>query len=355
LASRRRHSYSSTSTALDDPPTTTPAPDVPHSSALPPPAAQGGGSKAARRRARESPEGVLKHKLGICSRDADLPTALALYDAALDPATAIPLSLDHYNALLYICSNAAVADSADATRRGFEIFARMEAQGVEPNEATLTSVARLAAARRDPAMAFSFVHRMAAAGTPPRLRTYGPALFGYCDAGDADGAGEVEAHMDAAGVVPEETELAALLRVNADKGRAGEVYRVLHKTRALVRQVCETTAEVVEAWFRSDAAAEAGVEKWDAGKVREGVVKGGGGWHGQGWLGKGQWDVGRSEIDKNSKCQRCGEKLVCIDIDPSETEAFAKSLTELACKREVREDFLRFQVHCLVHSLTPTS
>ncbi|KAM0899220.1 hypothetical protein ACQ4PT_021504 [Festuca glaucescens] len=343
LARRRRHSYSSTSTALDDPPPTTAAPNVPPSPALPPPEEQGGGSKAARRRTRDSPEGLLMHKLDMCSRDADLPTALALYDAALDPATAIPLSLHHYNRLLYLCSNAAVAESADAAQRGFEIFARMEAQGVEPNEATLTSVARLAAARRDPATAFSVVRRMAAAGTPPRLRTYGPALFAYCEAGDADGAGEVEAHMDAAGVVPEETELAALLRVNADKGRAGEVYRVLHRTRSLVRQVCETTAEVVEAWFRSDAAAAAGVEKWDTRKVRKGVVKGGGGWHGQGWLGKGQWDVRRSEMDKNGKCQGCGEKLVCIDIDPSETETFAKSLTELACKREVREDFLRFQ------------
>jgi proteinaceous RNase P len=161
--------------------------------------------------------------------------------------------------------------------------------------------------------------------------------------------------MDAAGVVPEETELAALLRVNANKGKAGEVYRVLHRTRALVRQVRETTAQVVEAWFRSDAAAAAGVEKWDAGKVREGVVKGGGGWHGQGWLGKGQWDVGRSEMDKNGKCQLCGEKLVCIDIDPSETETFAKLLTKLACKREARKNFPRFQVHCLFPSLIPTS
>uniref|UniRef100_A0ACD5Z766 Uncharacterized protein n=1 Tax=Avena sativa TaxID=4498 RepID=A0ACD5Z766_AVESA len=347
LARRRRHSYFSTSTALDDTPPTTTAPNGPPSPARPPPEVQGGGVKAARRRARESPEGVLKRQLDMCSRDADLPTALALYDAALDPATAIPLSIYHYNCLLYLCSNAAAGESADpdpdAVKRGFEIFARMEAQGVEPNEATLTSVARLAAARRDPAMAFSLVRRMAAAGTPPRLRTYGPALFSYCDAGDADGAGVVEAHMDASGVVPEEAELTVLLRVNAGKGRAGEVYRLLHRMRTLVRQVGETTAEVVEAWFRSDAAAEAGVEQWDARKVRDGVVRGGGGWHGQGWLGKGQWNVGRSEMDRSGKCHRCAEKLVCIDIDPSETETFAKSLTELACKREVREDFLRFQ------------
>ncbi|XP_025812231.1 proteinaceous RNase P 1, chloroplastic/mitochondrial-like isoform X3 [Panicum hallii] len=304
------------------------------------------GKAARRRRARESPEGNFRHQLDMCSRNADLTTALRLYDAALSPDSPIPLSLHHYNCLLYLCSNAAASDpdsSADAAQRGFDIFARMEADGVQPNEATLTSVARLAAATRDPAMAFSVVRRMATAGIPPRLRSYGPALFAYCEAKDADGAQQVEAHMDASGVVPEEPELAALLRVNADKGRADEVYRLLHRTRALVRQVCDTTAQVVEAWFRSDAASEAGVDKWDPRKVKEGVIKGGGGWHGQGWLGKGPWSVDRSEMDKDGTCQRCGERLVCIDIDPSETDNFANSLTELAIKRETRDDFLGFQ------------
>ncbi|KAM0896919.1 hypothetical protein ACQ4PT_022908 [Festuca glaucescens] len=318
LARRRRHSYSSTSTALDDPPTTTPATNTPTSPAPPPPAARGGGVKAARRRARESPEGILKRQLDMCSRDADLPTALALYDAALDPATAIQLSIYHYNCLLYLCSNAAADESADpdpdAAKRGFEIFARMEAQGVEPNEATLTSVARLAAARRDPAMAFSLVRRMADIGTPPRLRTYGPALFAYCDAGDADGAA----------------------RSRPTWTPQGSCLRRPSSPRCFVSMPAR-------AGPARCTAAEAGVEEWDARKVKEGVVKRGGGWHGQGWLGKGQWNVGRSEMDTNGKCRRCGEKLVCIDIDPSETETFAKSLTELACKRDVREDFLRFQ------------
>nr|CAB3488782.1 unnamed protein product [Digitaria exilis] len=331
FARRRRHSYSSTATV------TSPSSTLEDSE----------GKASRRRRARGSPEGLLRHQLDMCSRDADLTTALRLYDAALSPGSPVPLSLHHYNCLLYLCSNAAAASdpdsSAAAAQRGFDIFARMEADGVQPNEATLTSVARLAAATRDPAMAFSVVRRMAAAGIPPRLRTYGPALFAYCDAKDAHGAEQVEAHMDASGVVPEEPELAALLRVNADKGRADEFYRLLHRTRALVRQVCDTTAQVIEAWFRSDEASEAGVGKWDPSKVREGVVKGGGGWHGQGWLGKGPWSVSRSEMDKDGTCQRCGERLVCIDIDPSETDNFANSLTELAIKREAREDFLGFQ------------
>ncbi|CAM0149073.1 unnamed protein product [Urochloa decumbens] len=337
FARRRRHSYSSTATVA------APTPTLGDSGGEAP---EPEGKAARRRRARESPEGLLRHQLDMCSRNADLPTALRLYDAAVSPESPVPLSLHHYNCLLYLCSNAAASDpdsSAAAAQRGFDIFARMEADGVQPNEATLTSVARLAAATRDPAMAFSVVRRMAAAGVPPRLRTYGPALFAYCDAKDADGAGQVEAHMDASGVVPEEPELAALLRVNADKARAEEVYRLLHRTRALVRQVCDTTAQAVEAWFRSDAASEAGVDKWDPRKIKEGVVKGGGGWHGQGWLGKGPWSVGTSEMDKDGTCQRCGERLVCIDIDPSETDNFASSLTELAIKREARDDFLCFQ------------
>jgi proteinaceous RNase P len=193
-------------------------------------------------------------------------------------------------------------------------------------------------------MAFSVVRHMDQAGIPPRLRSYGPALFAYCEAKDADGASQVEAHMDASAAVPEEPELAALIRVNADNARADEVYRLLHKMRALVRQVCDTTAQVVDAWFQSDVAAEAGVDNWDPSKVKEGVVKGGGGWHGQGWLGKGQWSVGRSQMDKDGTCQCCGERLVCIDIDPSETENFANSLSELVGKREAKEDFLTFQV-----------
>ena len=43
-------------------------------------------------------------------------------------------------------------------------------------------------------------------------------------------------------------------------------------------------------------------------------------------------------------CQSCGDKLVCIDIDPKETEIFAASLINVACQREVKADFVRFQV-----------
>lgn len=48
-------------------------------------------------------------------------------------------------------------------------------------------------------------------------------------------------------------------------------------------------------------------------------------------------------MDEKGVCLSCKEKLVCIDIDPKETENFALSLTKLASKREVKADFTLFQ------------
>jgi proteinaceous RNase P len=147
--------------------------------------------------------------------------------------------------------------------------------------------------------------------------------------------------MDASGVVPEEAELAALLRVNSARGRPDQVYRLLHRARVLLRQVADATAQLLESWFASHAASEAGLDHWDATKVKQGLRNGGGGWHGQGWLGKGQWTVARTDMDKDGTCHRCGEKLVCIDIDPSETHSFAESVAQIAINRDA--NFVKFQ------------
>ncbi|XP_058097394.1 proteinaceous RNase P 1, chloroplastic/mitochondrial [Magnolia sinica] len=304
-------------------------------------------TKSKKKARRESPEGILRHSLDMCSKRGDLLEALRLYDDAR--SRGILLSQHHYNVLLYLCSSSSSkeSDGCDGTdlglKRGFEIFRQMGADDIPPNEATFTSVARLAAAMEDPELAFDLVKKMAGHDIPPRLRSYGPALFGFCSKGMADEAYEVDAHMAASGVSAEEPELAALLQLSGNAARGDRVYQLLHRLRATVRRVSESTAEIAEGWFGSDAAAEVGVEGWDVEKVKEGVVKGGGGWHGQGWLGKGKWKVARSRMDESGVCGCCGEKLVCIDIDPLETENFASSLSSLACQREVKADFTSFQ------------
>ncbi|URD76838.1 Pentatricopeptide repeat-containing protein [Musa troglodytarum] len=299
---------------------------------------------------RESPEGLLRHQLGLCSQSGDLARALHLYDDARGAATS--LSVHHFNILLYLCSS-----SADPVglERGFQIYRQMGLDGVAPNEATFTSVARLAAAKEDPDLAFDLIKQMSSVGIPPKLRSFGPALFGFCKKGDVQKAHEVEAYMASSGIEPDEAELAALLELNVRKGRGDGVYRLLHRMRVTVRRVSELTAEIIENWFRSEVAEDVGLEKWDVRKVKEGVVKGGGGWHGQGWLGRGRWNVGRTEMDGSGVCRQCGEKLTCIDIDPVETDDFANSLAKLASQREVRADFTGFKVNSVVNGMRQMS
>ncbi|KAJ8629536.1 hypothetical protein MRB53_022859 [Persea americana] len=295
-----------------------------------------------------SPESQLRFKLDACSKKCDVKGALRLYDDAR--SRGIPLSQYHYNVLLYLCSASKEAelDANPGANRGFEIFRQMGVEKIRPNEATFTSLARLAASMDDLELAFEMVKNMASSRLKLKLRSYGPALFGFCRKGEAQKAYEVFEHMEASGVAPEEPELAALLRVSVDSGKGDKVYQILHRLRAKVRQVEESTAGIVEGWFGSVAAAEVGEVGWDVEKVKEGVVKGGGGWHGQGWLGKGNWRVVRTHMDEHGVCGSCGEKLACIDIDPMETKNFASSLSSLACRKEVKANFTAFK-EWLVH------
>ncbi|KAL3838540.1 hypothetical protein ACJIZ3_023131 [Penstemon smallii] len=308
-------------------------------------------AKASTRKSRkqaflESPETILRWKLDQCSKNGELPEALCLYNEA--KANNVQLNVHHYNVLLYLCSlktDGSEEDGRDFARleKGFHIFKQMGIDNVVPNEATFTNASRLAAEKEDPELAFDLVKRMKDHGIVPKLRSYGPALFGFCKKGMADKAYEVDSHMMENGVLAEEPELSALLRVSSEVKIEEKVYEMLHRLRTTVRQVSEETAVVMEDWFRSTKAAEVGMENWDLEKVRRGILEGGGGWHGRGWLGKGNWRVLRTEMDENGVCKACGEKLVCIDIDPKETENFAKSLAKLACQKEARSNFVRFQ------------
>lgn len=308
--------------------------------------------KASKKARRESPEGVLRHKLDMCSKRGDVVEALRLYEEA--QSNGVPLVQHHFNVLLYLCSSSGdgggdgggdnMNGSSLGVERGFEIFQHMVSSKVVPNEATFTSLARLAAAKEDPELAFDLVKKMKTFNLPPRLRSYGPTLFGFCKVGNAQKAYEVDAHMVESGVIAEEPELAALLKVSVDAKIPDKVYEMLHRLRASVRQVSDSTLDIIEGWFRSKEGTKIGEVNWDTGKVRDGVVRGGGGWHGQGWLGKGKWRVARTQMNEEGVCQSCGDKLVCIDIDPRETENFASSLSNLACEREVKNDFRRFQV-----------
>ncbi|EPS67119.1 hypothetical protein M569_07653 [Genlisea aurea] len=299
-------------------------------------------SRKSRKRARrESPEKVLGGKLDWCSKTGDLNEALRLYSDA--KSSNLKLDVQNYNVLLYLCSHRSGDSDSASLDKGFEILNQMNMDNVKPNEATFTNASRLAAGKKDPDLAFRLIKSMKDHSISPRLRSYSSALFGFCDKGEADKAYEVDKHMTDSAVSAEEPELSALLKISFEVKREDKVYEMMHRLRATVRQVSDETAAIIESWFNSEEASLVGVENWDAVKVKEGVVEGGGGWHGQGWLGSGKWRVCRTRMNDSGVCGACGEKLVCIDIEPKEMESFALSLVELANKKGLTQSFVQFQ------------
>ncbi|KAK7358337.1 hypothetical protein VNO77_00264 [Canavalia gladiata] len=230
-----------------------------------------------------------------------------------------------------------------ALQRGFEVYENMCQDKVQMNEAALTSVARMAMSMGDGDMAFEMVKQMKNLGINPRLRSYGPSLSTFCNNGEIDKAFDVEKHMLEHGVYPEEPELEALLRVSIRAGNSDKVYYVLHKLRSSVRKVSPATASLIIDWFKSRKAARIGKRKWDKRLIVEAIENNGGGWHGQGWLGNGKWEVVHTTIGDDGVCKCCGVHLAIIDIDPIETENFAKSVASLAVMREKESSFQEFQ------------
>ncbi|KAL8483720.1 hypothetical protein ACS0TY_026413 [Phlomoides rotata] len=230
-----------------------------------------------------------------------------------------------------------------ALRKGFELYDEMRSEKVAMNEATFTSVARMAIALGDGDMAFQIVKQMKEHGVNPRLRSYSPALAIFCNNGDVENAFEVEKHMLENGVFPEEPELEALLKVCVETGKSDKVYDVLHKLRTSVRQVSSTTADLIEKWFRTKVASRIGKRKWDQESIIRSMENRGGGWHGKGWLGRGKWTTCRTSVGTDGVCKCCGEKLVTIDLDPAETEKFAESVASIAVERERNSSFQKFQ------------
>ncbi|GAB2274630.1 hypothetical protein Dimus_009399 [Dionaea muscipula] len=300
-------------------------------------------TKHTNKKKNHSQESQLRFNLETCLRRKDFAGAISIYESAISQN--LRLSHHHFNSLLHLCTIPETLDSSKsriALDYGFRVFYQMLSRGISPTEATITQVARLAVAKDDPDHAFELVKDMNNYGLLPRLRTYGPALYCYCEKLMANEAYGVEDHMDDMGVKLDEPEVAALLRVSSETGRGDRVYAYLHKLRATVRSVGETTAAAVEKWFKSDDAAEVYDVELDVEKIRENREKNGGGWHGMGWLSKGQWRVERVGVDQTGVCRGCGEQLVCVDIDGGETERFAQSVAALAMEREAKSNFKSF-------------
>lgn len=294
-----------------------------------------------KKKVSRNPETNLLFDLNSCSKSKDLSAALALYDAAVT-SSEVHLNQQHFQTLLYLCS-ASISDPSLqnlAIDRGFKIFDRMVSSGISPNEASITSVARLAAAKGDGDYAFNLVKDFSSVGgvSVPRLRTYAPALTCFCEKLEAEKGYEVEEHMDAAGIALEEAEISALLNVSTATGRENKVYRYLHKLREHVGCICEETAKNIEEWFCGEKAgvvSDNGIDS-DDGLLREAVLKNGGGWHGHGWVGEGKWIVKKGNVSSTGRCLTCSDQLACVDTNEVETQKFVDSLVALTMERKAK-------------------
>ena len=99
----------------------------------------------------QTPEAKFHSDLTLCSKNKDLHAAISLYDTATSQQQHTRLNQSHFNSLLYLCSNS-VTDpllKTLALSYGFRIYDHMLSLNIKPNEASITAVARLAAAKGD--------------------------------------------------------------------------------------------------------------------------------------------------------------------------------------------------------------
>lgn len=186
----------------------------------------------------------VRMEIHAAARANDVGAALAALDRALE--SGIRVAPDCYVSVLYLCSGgdswerqlrssaegagageeedeaqqqqqqpeaaeadtAAAADAAgpaepaalrgpqpsaeEVARRAQALFAEMQASGgrLPLNEMCYTALARLAALQGDADRAFALAQEAAAAGIPPKLRSYTPALIAYAERGACDKAFE---------------------------------------------------------------------------------------------------------------------------------------------------------------------
>ncbi|PWA45987.1 proteinaceous RNase P 1 [Artemisia annua] len=162
-------------------------------------------------------------------KDNNTLQALRLYDE--DLVNNVPLNAEHYNKLLYLCSS---CNSDLGLERGFEIFSKMKSDFVL-NEATIITMAMLAASKEDLQMAFDLVKKLKEeCEISLKLRSYVPALAGFCKKGLVDVAYEVDGYMIENWVMAKEREFGLLLRVSV--GRMSGTVTVTIKLMILTKK-----------------------------------------------------------------------------------------------------------------------
>jgi proteinaceous RNase P len=204
-----------------------------------------------------------------------------------------------------------------------EVVAYMRQLKIPQTEMTLTAMARAAAAEGDPERALQLAEEAAErfeageADLQPRLRTFTPALLGFCSRDELAGAVRVTRELarfsaqHGLEILLTEAELAQMLaacvraRERGGQGAAEPTAlaaAVLEEMTENLATLSEGTLDLLRAWFEGD--------------------------------GDAAWEVRRSEVSAAGDCSCCGRRLQAIDLDEEQFKAFSAGISKLAAERE---------------------
>jgi len=263
---------------------------------------------------------------------------LAAQVGGAPPAEGPPPQLNTHtcNVLLHLCAGGDGWDQKLVGEPGATDSSALEALGTVPEvvdymrqlkipqtEMTLTAMARAAAAEGDPERALQLAEEAAErfeAGEPdlqPRLRTFTPALLGFCARDELAGVARVTRELarfsaqHGLEILLTEAELAQMLasctraRERGGPGAAEPTAlaaAVLEEMTENLVTLSEGTLDLLRAWFEDD--------------------------------GDAAWEVRRSEVSAEGVCSCCGGRLQAIDLDEEQFKTFAAGISKLAAERE---------------------
>ena len=274
------------------------------------------------------------------------------------PSTGLDPPTDVANIVLYLCAGgddwdadlvaaaAAPTEGAEATAaatpppastssslaaRGLAIFDSLKPRFPLPSkdgEMAHTAAARIAARARDPAAALAAARAAVAAGLPPRLRCFAPALMAHCATGDAAAAYAVDAEVSGHGLDWGESDLGRLLAVAARAPPGAVPWPAIASVLTrLTRDHCRlapATLDAARALFASPVAA-ASLPPGHAWRVTTATVH-----------------AATGDVTPAASTTPVG-RLTGIDLTDGEWESFSKGVADLARARERRpSDFDAF-------------
>ncbi|KAG2439819.1 hypothetical protein HYH02_010453 [Chlamydomonas schloesseri] len=247
-----------------------------------------------------------------------------------------------------------------------ELWGAMQEAGQAPDAGTYLGLARREALKGNPAAALAAAKECAAKTRSVQLRTYHPAMVGFCLAGDAaalEALYEIDALITGpaaaggAGLDATEYEYARLLEGIAAAGSYGQLRAVLLRMQDDLNQLSPATADLVAAFFeRRPQAAAAAFAAPEAGgcpglaaaaaaapaaaaptaAAGEGeaaavATRSEAAAAGAEASTSGSWQVLRSvAVERGGRCEAAGGSLRVIDLAEAEWESFANAIAGLA-------------------------